>query len=295
MRTEFPHDPVFVRRLISLQFPKWADFPLHRFASDGTVNVIYRLGDDLAVRLPVDEEGSEQVTKECHWLPVLEPHLPLDVPTPLAMGKPALDYPWHWDVYPWIEGDNAIAGRLDDPWQAALDLGRFITALQRVDPAGGPPPGKHNFYRGVPLATREGAVRQALADLSGILDIAAAASAWEEALAAPLWTGPPVWFHGDLLPGNLLVRDGRLCAVIDFGGLGVGDPACDWIFAWNLLSAEIREKLRVTLAIDRDTWARGRGWALSVGLIALPYYQARNPVFAGVARQLIDEVLADHG
>nr|WP_247739230.1 aminoglycoside phosphotransferase family protein [Bacillus sp. 165] len=248
----------------------------------------------MVVRLPLDEGGSGQLKKEHHWLPILAPHLPLTIPTPLAMGTPIEGYPWHWSVYKWIEGENAITGHINNPYQVATDLAQFIVALQQINPAGGPPPGHHNFGRGLPLATRDTNVRDAITNLHNIIDTDAATSAWEAALQTPPWQSPPVWIHGDLLAGNLLIEQGQLSAIIDFGGLGVGDPACDWMFAWNLLSVDTREMLRSALSIEHATWARGRGWALSVGLIALPYYQNRNPVFAGVARRLIDEVLADY-
>ncbi|WP_026564185.1 aminoglycoside phosphotransferase family protein [Bacillus sp. UNC41MFS5] len=283
-----------VKRLISGQFPEWTDLALEPFHSSGTENAIYRLGEDMFVRLPLGDWAINQVKKEQQWLPFLASHLPLTIPEPLAFGLPAEGYPWRWSVYRWIKGENAIMGHIDNPYQAATELAHFVTALQRINPAGGPPPGDHNFGRGLPLAMRDAGVREAIANLHNTIDTDAATLAWEAALQAPVWDGPPVWIHGDLLPGNLLVEQGRLSAVIDFGGLGVGDPATDWMFAWNLLSVENREMLRVAQSVDDATWARGRGWALSVGLIALPYYQSSNPVFASVARRLIDEVLADY-
>ncbi len=206
-------------------------------------------------------------------------------------------YPWHWSVYRWLEGENATIERIADPCQAATDLAHFIAALQRIDPTGGPLPGPNNSFRGVPLAMRDAPTRAAIASLRGTLDADAATAVWEAALQAPVWHGPPVWIHGDLQSGNLLAQRGRLSAVIDFGCLGVGDPACDSIVAWDLLSAEPRGVSRAALPVDAATWARGRGWALSVGLIALPYYQSTNPVLAGISRYAIDEALADreHG
>jgi aminoglycoside phosphotransferase (APT) family kinase protein len=248
----------------------------------------------MAVRLPRIHWATEQVNKEHRWLPTLAPLLPLAIPVPLAKGTPGEGYPWHWSIYRWLDGENATIERIADPRQAATELAHFIAALQRIDPTGGPPPGPHNSSRGVPLATRDSHTRTAIEALQGIIDADAATAAWEAALQAPVWPGPPVWIHGDLQSGNLLAVEGRLSAVIDFGCLGVGDPACDLIVAWNLLSAETREVFRAALAVDDATWARGRGWALSVGLIALPYYQSTNPVLAGISRYAIDEALADH-
>jgi aminoglycoside phosphotransferase (APT) family kinase protein len=206
---------------------------------------------------------------------------------------PGGDYPWAWSVYRWLEGETATSDRIDDRGQAATDLARFVGALQRIDPTGGPSPGEHNSFRGVALSTRAAATRAAIASLRGTIDAGAATAVWEEALEAPAWDGPPVWIQGDLQSGNLLAVRGRLSAVIDFGCLGVGDPACDVMVAWTYLSAGTRDAFREALSVDDATWARGRGWALSVGLIALPYYESSNPVLAGIARRAIDEVLAD--
>ena len=159
--------------------------------------------------------------------------------------------------------------------------------------AGGPRPGAHNYFRGVPLAARDAQTREAIATLDGMFEVNAVTAAWDDGLQAPIWDAPPVWIHGDLLPGNLLVEQGRLSAVIDFGGLAVGDPACDLLGAWSFLSADAREVFRVSLSVDDATWARGRGWALSVALIAVPYYQSTNHVFADLAARMIDEVLTD--
>jgi aminoglycoside phosphotransferase (APT) family kinase protein len=268
--------------------------PIEPVPSAGTDNALYRLGDSMAVRLPRIHSATEQVEKEHRWLPRLAPLLPLAIPVPLAKGRPGEGYPWHWSVYRWLDGENATLERLADPRQAATDLARFILALQQIDPTGGPLSGPHNFSRGVPLEMRDPPTRAAIRELHGTLDIDAVTAAWEAALQAPAWRRPPVWVHGDLQSGNLLAVEGQLSAVIDFGGLGVGDPACDLIVAWNLLSAETREVFRAALSVDDATWARGRGWALSVGLIALPYYQTTNPILAGIARRAIDAVLADH-
>lgn len=291
---EVETDASLVRRLLVDQFPHWADLPIEPVPSAGTDNALYRLGDDMVARLPRIEWAVAQVAKEQRWLPKLAPLLPLEVPIPLAKGKPAEGYPWHWSVYRWLEGENPTIERLADPGRAAAALARFVRALQRIDPADGPRPGPGNFFRGVPLALRDAPTRSALADLEGVIDTAAAAAAWEAALEAPEWHGPLVWIHGDLQAGNLLVVGGRLRAVIDFGGLGVGDPACDLIVAWNFLSATTRDSFRTAVGVDEATWARGRGWALSVSLVGLPYYLDTNPGFVQNARRTIDAVLTDH-
>jgi aminoglycoside phosphotransferase (APT) family kinase protein len=288
---EIQIDVSLVRRLLAVQLPHWADLPILPVLSAGTDNAIYRLGDAMTVRLPRVPSAVAQVDKEQQWLPRLAPSLPLSIPVPLAKGAPTADYPWPWSVYPWLEGENATIERLVDPNQAATELAQFIAALQRIDSMDGPPAGPHNFFRGVPLAMRDAPTRTAIASLHDMVDVEAATAAWETALQVPSWSHPPVWVHGDLQSGNLLCSHGRLSAVIDFGGLGVGDPACDLMVAWNLFLAESRKVFRATLHVDDATWERGRGWALSFGLIALPYYQHTNPVLAGIARHAIKETL----
>ncbi|MFC9843596.1 aminoglycoside phosphotransferase family protein [Streptomyces sp. NPDC060223] len=285
---EAPIDDSLVRELLIAQFPRWAELPLKRVTSSGTVNALYRLGDDMAVRLPRIPEGAGDVEKERRWLPLLGPLLPFPIPEILATGAPGAGYPWSWSVGRWLDGELPVADGLANPDRLAADLGRFVAALHQVDLPGGPP-----AYRGGPLASVDASTRSALADLDGMIDTSAAAAAWEAALAAPLWTGPPVWLHSDLMPMNLLTREGRLSAVLDFGTLGIGDPACDLIPAWNLLPAEARPAFWHATGADHATWARGRGWALSMALNQLPYYRTTNPVMAANAEHVIREVLAD--
>jgi aminoglycoside phosphotransferase (APT) family kinase protein len=286
---EVATDASLVRRLLATQLPHWADLTIERVPSAGTDNAIYRLGDDMAVRLPRTKWADGQVEREQRWLPRLAPHLPLAIPTQLAVGVQGEGYPWKWAVYRWLEGDNATHERIPDLGQAATDLARFIAALQRIDPTGGPREGRS---RGVPLADRDGPTRDAIAALHGVLDTDAVTSHWEEALRAPVWPGPVVWLHGDLNEGNLLARDGRLSAVVDFGTMAVGDPACDLMVAWTLLSADTREVFRAALPFDDATWMRGRGWALSWALIVLPYYKDTNPALCRIAEYTIGELLA---
>jgi aminoglycoside phosphotransferase (APT) family kinase protein len=278
---ELPIEIPLVRRLLEEQFPEWAALPLGRVASTGTDNALYRLGDDLVVRLPRIEWATGGIEKDFRWLPILAPQLPVAIPTPLARGRPGAAFPWEWGVYSWLAGENPARG--SGGAELARDLAGFVRALRKIDGSGAPP-----SRRGKPLATQDERARQALAE------VPEAAEAWETALAAPEWEGGPVWLHADLLPGNLLLRrDGRLGAVIDFAVAGVGDPACDLIPAWSVLSGEARQIFRSEAGLDDDTWARGRGWALSLGLVALPYYRETNPGFAAVARHVIDEVLAE--
>lgn len=289
-------DVPLVRRLLAAQFPQWADLALVPVERPGTDNAIYRLGDDLAVRLPNTPRTEKTLVKERTWLPRLAPLLPLAVPVPVAEGAPGEGYPCTWSVYRWLEGETAAVAPIADLERAAADLAGFIAALQRIDTAGAPGPGEHNFFRGEPLAARDAAVRASLPALRDEVDVSAATAVWEAALGAPEWRHPPVWIHGDLDGRNLLVERGRISAVIDFGSVGVGDPACDVMVAWKVLSAESRDRFRAALAIDDDTWERGRAWALSQALGALAYYTLEtNPVLVLEARRWLPEVLADAG
>ena len=287
-------DEPLVRRLLAGQFPHWADLSIARVKSAGTENAIYRLGDDLAIRLPYRAVKTTQVDRDHRWLPILAPQLPLPIPVPVAKGAPAGGYPCQWSICRWLPGADATLDRLADPSQAARDLAHFIHALQQIDPSGGPAPGDHNFYRGIPLADRDGYTRAAIARCDGLVDTDAVPAAWQRDLEAPVWERPPVWIHGDLAPDNLLALDGRLSGVIDWGGLGVGDPATDLLPAWDLFQRESRGAFRAEIAVDDATWARGRGLALSVSLVALPYYQETNPAIVRDALYTIDQVLADH-
>jgi aminoglycoside phosphotransferase (APT) family kinase protein len=289
-RDEMQTDTALVRRLLEEQFPQWAELPIESVPSSGTDNALYRLGAELVVRLPRIDWAVGGIDKELRWLPLLAPRLPVSIPVPAARGEPADGYPWTWSICSWIEGENPELGRAADERALALDLAALVRAVQAVDLPDGPP-----ARRGRPLReAQDGPARAALAELRslGLIDVDAAAAAWEEALSAPPWTGPPVWVHGDLLAGNVLLRDGRLAGVIDWSGVGVGDPACDLMVAWNLLSRDGRDVFRAAVGADGATWSRGRGWALSVALVQLPYYRDTNPGLAANALHVIDEVLA---
>lgn len=291
---EVDTDVTLVRRLLATQFPKWAELSITPLHSAGTDNAIYRLGSDMAIRLPRIPGATGQVDKEHRWLPRLAPLLPLAIPVPLAKGRPGEGYPWHWSVYRWMEGEDATISRIADGHQLATDLAQFITALHGIDTEDQRPVGSLRSYRRGPLAHRDEATRAAIAACDGMIDVELVTEVWEAALQIPAWEGPPVWIHGDLQSRNLLAKEGRLSAVIDFGGLAIGDPAVDQIVAWNLLSADARETFRRSMPVDDATWARGRSWALSIGLVALPYYKETNPELADISRYQIEQVLADH-
>jgi aminoglycoside phosphotransferase (APT) family kinase protein len=287
---EIDTDVALVRRLLAGQFPQWADSAIDPVVSYGTDHDIYRLGDDLAARLPRIGWATGQAAKEAEWLPRLAPHLPLAVPVQVAIGHPAEGYPFEWSVYTWLPGENAN-GAIDDLDQAAVDLAAFVNALRRVDAtdAHRRSPGS----RGAPLAELDEQVRRSIADLGDRIDGVATVRSWEESLRASVWDGEEVWVHGDLLPGNLLVVDGRLSAVIDFGGLNVGDPACDLQPAWNVFAGESRRRYRAELQVDDASWLRGRGWALYQAVSALPYYWDTNPGMIHQASHALAQVLAD--
>jgi aminoglycoside phosphotransferase (APT) family kinase protein len=287
---EVDTDVALVRRLLAGQFPHWAGLAIEPVVSYGTDHDIYRLGGDLAARLPRIGWATRQAAKEAEWLPKLAPQLPLAVPVQLAMGQPAEGYPFEWSVYRWLPGENAN-GTIADLDQAAVDLAAFVRALREVDPADAHP--RPARSRGAPLVELDKDVRRSIAELGDRVDGAAALRSWEEALEAETWDGDEVWVHGDLLPGNLLVVDGRLSAVIDFGCLNVGDPACDLQPAWNVFAAESRTRYRAELAVDDASWLRGRGWALYQAVMALPYYWDTNPGMIRQASDALTQVLAE--
>jgi aminoglycoside phosphotransferase (APT) family kinase protein len=286
---EVDTDVALVRRLLAAQFPQWAGLPIAQVESYGTDHDIYRLGDGLAARLPRIHWATKQAAKEKEWLPKLAPHLPLGVPVQLAIGQPDEGYPFEWSVYEWLPGENAN-GTIDDPEQAAVDLAAFVRALRRIDTAGAKP--RPRGSRGAPLEELDKTVRHSIDELGDRIDGAAALRSWDESLDAPRWEGDEAWVHGDLLPGNLLVVDGRLSAVIDFGGLAVGDPACDLQPAWNVFAGESRARYRAELEVDDASWLRGRGWALFQAVAALPYYWDTNPGMIRQASHALAQVLA---
>jgi aminoglycoside phosphotransferase (APT) family kinase protein len=274
-----------VRQLLGEQFPEWADRPLRRVRPSGTDNAIFRLGDDLSVRMPRHEGPTEAGSKEFEWLPRLAQLLPVDIPFPVAQGRPNDGYPWFWEIHTWVQGETVPVDKIDAT-QAARDLAAIIAALQQMSPAGAPP------GRGIPLAERDKEIQYWLDRFQGAPVVRAE---WERALAAPPWDGPPVWHHGDLDARNWLVSDGRISGVIDWGAMGVGDPACDVMVAWKLHSAAARDAFRDALPTDDATWERARGWALSQAIAILAYYTPENNAnLCREAESWLELVLAEH-
>lgn len=285
-------DAPLVRRLVDAQFPQWSELPLTVLDPAGSDHVIYRLGEELSVRLPRRAGVLGQARKEAEWLPRLAPHLPLAVPVPVKVGAPAFGYPWPWAVTRWLEGEVASVASLAESSEAAVRLAGFLTALQNFVPESVPALSARDDLTSGPLAGRDHDTRAAIALTAGLFDAAAMTRLWNAALDAPGWGRPAVWFHGDFHTGNLLTVAGRLSAVIDFGGLGVGDPSRDLMIAFTLLSAESRAVFRAALGVDDATWLRGRGWALATGLNAYTAYAAVDPRIAEQTSRQITAALA---
>ena len=286
---EFEVDNCLVRALLKSQYPQWAHLPLKTIPSSGTDNVLFRLGSEYVVRLPRIDWATESIHKEFEWVPKISRFLTIPISTPLFKGDPELSYPWSWTVTRWNEGHTPNLEKEGEYALLANDLADFLNELHQIPLANGP-----TSRRGIPLTELDADTRKAIACLKGEIDVESVTSRWNQLSSAPSWSKDPVWVHGDFLPGNILVQNNRLSAVIDFSDVGMGDPACDLVIGWSLLNSHSRRYFRENLKnIDDATWDRGRGWALSIALIMLPYYKYSNPVLALLARQMIDNVLCD--
>jgi aminoglycoside phosphotransferase (APT) family kinase protein len=281
-------DAGLVGRLVAGQFPALAGRPIRPVRSTGTVNAIYRIGDDLYARLPRMAQWAGDLDREWQWLPRLAPHLSLPVPQPVGRGRPDAGYPFDWAIYRWIEGEPYADAVVDDELHAAEALAGFVADLRRIEPGPSAPRGGRR-----PLRQLDAMTREALAAGRGDIEADAALAAWALALDAPEWDGTPVWIHGDLLRPNVLVRDGRICAVIDFGGAGAGDPATDVIPAWSVFGALGRARYRAELKVGDGSWSRARGIALHQAALIIPYYRETNPAFAALAKRTVEQILAD--
>ncbi|HET7900037.1 MAG TPA: aminoglycoside phosphotransferase family protein [Candidatus Nanopelagicales bacterium] len=285
-------DVDLVRRMVDRAMPHWSSLPLRELAATGTDHHLFRLGDDLVVRVPRVDWAIDQVERDARWLPVIAPYVDVALPLQVAAGDPDLGYPWRWSVCRWIAGRTPDRRDPHDRAALAEPLGRFCRALHGIPVDGGPRAGVE-VSRGVPLVERDELTREAIDAVADELHAPSLRGAWEESLGAPAYDGEGVWFHGDLLWGNLIVNDDGLVGVIDWGPSGIGDPATDAAAGWALLTADERDAFRRAAAYDDATWLRGRGWALSTALVALPYYRARSRALADGARRTIAEVLAD--
>jgi aminoglycoside phosphotransferase (APT) family kinase protein len=306
MTVRLHHDEVridedLVEQLLRTQLPDLANQELRLVPAQGTDNVVFRLGTELSVRLPRKPPAVRSLLIEREWLPRMAPRLPLAVPLPVASGEPSGAYPFPWMVCTWVSGMPLPPGG----GLSASDvdtLAEFVIALQALETTGGPQvqPGQ----RAGPVAAYDAVARAALDETSALtaagriepdlVDEEAAASAWRAAVEAPAWQGPGVWVHRDLQGGNLVTVDGRLSGVLDFGGLAVGDPAGDVMAAFHLFSFEGRTRFRAAVDADDATWVRARGWALTQGLEALPYYLDTHPGMVAMARRVIQATLTSH-
>ncbi len=286
-------DKSLVSRLINKQFPKFKDYPINPILPGGWDNRVFRLGEDMLIRMPSAKKYEVQVEKEQQWLPKLAPLLPLPIPEPLEIGKPGEGYPWKWSIYRWLKGEMAASAEITDFNGFATDLAQFLIALQKINTIGGPIPKPHNFAHISGLATYDIQTKQAIYALKDKIDANVATKIWEEALDTT-WHYPPVWVHGDITAGNLLVNKGKLSAVIDFGGLGVGDPACDLVIAWKFFGERSRETFHEMLPLDEGTWSRGRAWALWKSLIIAAGFIESNSIETSQTWYTINEVLKDY-
>lgn len=293
MNTKFPISLALVEELVQAQFPSWAGLPIRPVKYSGWDNKTFHLGESMSIRLPSAAPYADQVKKEQEWLPRLAPHLPLPIPNPLAMGKPTISYPWHWSIYQWLEGGIARKNSIANMNIFATDLAHFLRQLQSINTPGAPSPGDHNFHRGGQLMVYDQETRDTVNKLEGQIDTESAMAVWEAALLAT-WNGPPVWVHGDIYPTNMLVNNGRLCAVIDFGCSAVGDPACDLMIAWSFFDEETRETFRRSIGLDAATWARARGWALWKALLEVERNQHNHSPEGKNAHRTIKAILSEH-
>lgn len=285
-----------VQKLIAEQFPQWAHLPIKPVLMGGHDNRTFHLGDTMSVRLPSAQCYADKVEKEQEWLPRLAPHLTITIPSAVAMGKPSDDYPWHWSVYQWIDGESAnilTDDALNLP-RIATGLAQFLNELHQIDATDVPlVGGPHNFYRGDSTKIYDTQTRNAISQLHGIIDTDAATDLWDKAISST-WDKKPVWIHGDLAAGNILIKDGLLSAVIDFGGMGIGDPACDLVIAWTFFNGKSREIFKSLVPLDADTWTRARGWALWKALITLAALEDKDGAVAIKQKRIIDELIKEH-
>ena len=290
---EIDISPALAKSLVARQFPHLAGLPITKLPSAGTENAIFRLGDDLAIRMPRVAGAAKQAEREAAWLPRLAPHLSLAIPEPVELGRPTEGFPHHWSICRWLEGENAFVRPVDDLGDSAYRLARFVRSLHAAPVAGDPSLVVAKSGRGVDLIHRDAATRSAIKACEGLADTDALSAMWDDALASAEWSDAPRWLHGDIHIGNLLTENGRVTGIIDWGCLGMGDPACDLTVAWSMLDRESRVIFRAELDVDDATWIRGRAWAISVAVIALPYYLRTNPLLVAISRHSIDEANRD--
>ncbi len=285
-------DEALVRALLHEQHADLAALPLVA-VGEGWDNTVFRLGDVLAVRLPRRQSTVELIEHEQRWLPRLAAGLPLPIPAPVRSGRPGAGFPWPWSVVPWFPGHTALDSPPADLDAVATTLGGFLRALHQPAPADAP----HNPVRSIPLDARTARLHEHLDQLHDTVHRERVLAVWDRLVVTPRWPGPPIWIHGDLHPGNLLIDNGQLCSVIDFGDVASGDPATDFAVMWMMFPPGHREALftaagrsRSNLA-DEHVWQRARGWALAMGVAVLAHGGEDDPL-APLARRTIASALA---
>jgi aminoglycoside phosphotransferase (APT) family kinase protein len=282
---------LLVKALIAEQFPQWHYLTIAPVKYQGHDNRTFRLGETMLVRMPSATIYAEKVQKEQEWLPVLAKDLSVHIPHPIALGKPSKDYPFYWSIYQWINGDTVDTLKHHELPQFALDVAHFLNELHEINTTEcNLVPGIHNFYRGASPVVYDAEVQSAFVELQDIIDVQAASAVWQKA-GSSTWANDPVWIHGDFSPGNILVKDGKLSGVIDFGGMAVGDPACDLVIAWTFLNGESREIFRTQIELDANTWNRARGWALWKAMITLVALEDKYSPKALKQKQIINDIL----
>lgn len=290
--TDLHITPFLVRQLITEQFPAFSNLSIDPVKVQGHDNRTFRLGPDMLIRMPTAESYALKVPKEQELLPKLAQHLSLPIPAPLNMGSPSKDYPYPFSIYKWMEGESANSLTIDDESleYIAGQLAKFLNELQSIDSVEGPEPGLHNWYRGAHVSVYDAQARTQIQELETVIDSASSLRLWEQALTSK-WEKRPVWIHGDFASGNILIQDNKLSAVIDFGGMGVGDPACDLVIAWTFLKGKSRDIFIREMDLDSDTWARARAWALWKATFELCQIEDKNSAGAKTQKRIIDEVI----
>jgi aminoglycoside phosphotransferase (APT) family kinase protein len=288
----FDITPDLARKIIAEQFPEYAHLPVVSVEKQGHDNRTYRLGDDMLIRMPTAKEYALKVSKEQELLPILAPYLNISIPVPIKMGVPSKDYPYQFSIYKWLEGTSINLLSLDNKAmeRLAFDLAKFLKDLQNITDVNGPKPGQHNWWRGDHISVYDQGARRQIAELADVIDSDKAMNLWERACATK-WNKPPIWIHGDLAIGNMLIKDDKLSAIIDFGGMAVGDPACDLVIAWTYFKGKARDLFIQEMGSDEDTWLRGRGWALWKATFELCQIENKDSPDGLAQKRIIDEVM----
>lgn len=284
-----------VTNLIAEQFPQLSHLSIKAIEPGGWDNRSFRLGDDMLIRLPSAKPYAQQPEKEQQWLPFLSLHLSFQISQPVFMGQPSEVYSWCWSIYKWIDGESTDCLNLDETQlqKIALNLARFLNELHEINATDGPVAGVHNYYRGGDLSVYDQEVKVAIIKLQDNIDVNSISSIWETAKESN-WNQKSVWVHGDLSSGNFLIKDGKLKAIIDFGCVGVGDPACDLTIAWTLLKGESRKIFKSNLDVESSAWTRARGWALWKALTTIVSLNGQDNRQFVKQLQIIDDIAREH-